>query len=154
MSIKIYTDGACEPNPGLMGIGYVIKKEEVIFSTGKLLGQGTNNIAEFQAVKSALEKCLELGLQNEQIVLYCDNDLVVNVVNGRWEAKHPNITTLATEVKEIKSSFSNLHILWIPNTNNGEADTLSRCGTLHPKIYPSFKQYKNKKNFFKKNKKF
>ncbi|GAJ21467.1 unnamed protein product, partial [marine sediment metagenome] len=51
MELDIYTDGACRGNPGPAAIGLVIKKQgQIIGEYGQIIGQATNNQAEYQAL--------------------------------------------------------------------------------------------------------
>ncbi|MCK5766881.1 MAG: ribonuclease H, partial [Candidatus Atribacteria bacterium] len=44
-------DGSCYPNPGSMGIGVVVYKDNVLVKKiSEYIGQGTNNIAEYSAL--------------------------------------------------------------------------------------------------------
>ena len=83
-NVKIYTDGACEGNPGPGGYGIVImtkindkiyKKE---FSKGYKLT--TNNRMELLAVIEGLKK-LKFSCN---VNLYSDSSYVVNAINKKW----------------------------------------------------------------------
>ena len=55
--LEIYVDGACSGNPGLAGIGILIKKDQkVIKEISKPIGEATNNIAEYSALIYALQE--------------------------------------------------------------------------------------------------
>jgi ribonuclease HI len=60
---KIQFDGAAIPNPGEMGIGVVLLENSTIITTisKKLPTIGTNNIAEYTALRTGISKALELG---------------------------------------------------------------------------------------------
>ena len=53
----IHFDGACQPNPGLMGIGWTIHDPDgnLIETGSRTAGSGTNNIAEYLALIEAME---------------------------------------------------------------------------------------------------
>ncbi|KKN17935.1 hypothetical protein LCGC14_0960810 [marine sediment metagenome] len=82
--MEIYTDGACIPNPGKGGWGFVVVSHDDVFAerSGGVLDT-TNNRMEFQAVIEALE-WLE---PDERVVIYSDSQLVVKVLNGEWNGK-------------------------------------------------------------------
>lgn len=86
MSITAYCDGACRKgNPGICAgafIVYYVKdgKQHLIYEEGFWLGQGTNNHAEYSALRHLLQ-----WLDNwKNVTIYCDSKLVVEQVNGRW----------------------------------------------------------------------
>ena len=55
----IYTDGACAGNPGMAGVGVVIKEHgETVRKISQNIGEATNNIAEYMAVIYALQEAL------------------------------------------------------------------------------------------------
>jgi len=81
--IEIYADGAITFNPnGIMSIGYIIiDGAKTLYEHSEKLKTGTNNVAEYLALISALEKALELGLENRLIDVYTDSELIVHIIN-------------------------------------------------------------------------
>lgn len=81
--IHIYTDGACEGNPGRGGYGIVMewigKSYIKEFSEGFQLT--TNNRMELLAVIKALEK---MKMKEVQITIFSDSKYVVDAVNQHW----------------------------------------------------------------------
>ncbi|MCV6587748.1 MAG: ribonuclease H family protein [Marinobacterium sp.] len=90
--LQVYCDGACEPNPGEAGSGVAVYRE------GKLNGlwyglynpQGTNNIAELNALHQALliaRQGIEQGLS---VQVLCDSMYALNCISKwakGWQAK-------------------------------------------------------------------
>ena len=78
--IKIYTDGGCEPNPGLGGYGAVLihpkKRAEVSGGFRKT----TNNRMEIFAAIAGLE----LLKQPCKVILYSDSEYLVNALTKGW----------------------------------------------------------------------
>lgn len=56
--LKLVTDGGCRGNPGLGAIGFILfaMDNRVIAKGGKLIGQTTNNRAEYLALIEGLEQ--------------------------------------------------------------------------------------------------
>jgi ribonuclease HI/ribosomal protein S27AE len=83
MSLKIYTDGACEPNPGPGGIGVVLldEKGDRRFSQGYRLT--TNNRMEL----TAAIKGLEAAEGTKQVTLYSDSKYLVDAMTNQWVRK-------------------------------------------------------------------
>jgi ribonuclease HI len=78
--IEIYTDGGCEPNPGLGGYGAVLvhpkKRKEVSGGFRKT----TNNRMEIFAAIAGLE----LLTQPCKVALYSDSEYLVNAMTKGW----------------------------------------------------------------------
>lgn len=84
----IYTDGSCEPNPGIGTWAYCeIKDNKIIkYNSGVEGIRSTNNRAEYKAAIEALKNTLE----NESIIVFTDSELLVNTANTwmyNWETK-------------------------------------------------------------------
>ena len=56
-------DGGSRGNPGPAGIGVVLRAEDgtPIVTLGRFIGRATNNVAEYRALITGLEKAKELG---------------------------------------------------------------------------------------------
>ena len=99
--IKVWVDGSCRDNGGknaLAGIGMVARRDDKnLFSIGRIVKGGTNNVAEYYAVIHVLR---ELRSYNrEDIVIYSDSSLVVNQVNGSWQIKNDELRKLRDSVQ-------------------------------------------------------
>lgn len=124
MKLKIYTDGACYPNPGRMGIGVVIKNgKNVIRTIAEAIGKGTSNIAEYQAVIKALKEARKL--KAKEIEIYSDSQLVVNQVNGNYSVKDEELKQLHAEVIRLKDDFKICNFIQIDREENRFANRLS-----------------------------
>ena len=88
-TIVVYTDGACQGNPGPAGSGVVVELPEGRRLEGcRSLGQGTNNVAELSAVELALDVLDQEGVQPDQAVaVLSDSDYTHGVLCKGWKAK-------------------------------------------------------------------
>jgi len=113
-----YFDGASKGNPGPAGAGIVIVNPEgrVIMEYSKELGIRTNNEAEYLALIELLQKALELGIRELEIM--GDSQLVINHVFGNWNINMPHLYTLYNQATELLAR-------WIPREKNQLADSLS-----------------------------
>ena len=130
--IEVYVDGLCEPkNPGGTGTcGFAI------FEDGKEIGAGatvigsgpkiSNNVAEYRALKSALERLIELGRRDEEIIVRSDSRLVVNQMSGNWNANAGLYIGSYLAALELAKKFRHISYEWIPRGLNQGADGLSR----------------------------
>lgn len=63
--IKVFFDGGCRPNPGLMEAAVVVRGAAHLFSE---LGYGSSADAEWLALLGALELSQSLGLGNAELI--------------------------------------------------------------------------------------
>lgn len=120
-----YTDGACLGNPGPMGIGFVLfENNKEIFKGSKSIGNGTNNIAEYNAVYFALLKALELGAKS--LIVRSDSLLVVKQLSGQYRIKEIHLRELKSKVESIIPKDFEIHFEHIPREENAIADKLSK----------------------------
>ena len=129
-SIKIYIDGACQPNPGAGGIGIYVKGDgiEESFSL-PLNGTVTNNIAEYQALIFSLKLINKKYLKSDEIFIFSDSNLVCMHFNEQWKCKDAKLIPLLQTAKDISQEFRNKIILrYIPREENSIADSLAKDG--------------------------
>ena len=75
--LKIFFDGGCRPNPGMMEIAVVVRGQPHIVRD---LGYGTNNDAEWLALIEAAR--IARSMEAPDMVLLGDSALVVSQANG------------------------------------------------------------------------
>lgn len=73
--IKIFTDGACEPNPGEAGTGLAVYQNNEISELwyGLYQSSGTNNTAELHGLKEGLLLAREKLSEGFSIAIFCDS---------------------------------------------------------------------------------
>jgi ribonuclease HI/pterin-4a-carbinolamine dehydratase len=120
--IKIYTDGGSRGNPGPAASGYVLfnGKDEIIESKGIYLGIATNNQAEYQALKYALEAAKKLKAKDLDI--YMDSLLIVNQIKGVYKIKSPDLLPLHKAIKDLLETFDSFSFTHVPRALNSLAD--------------------------------
>ncbi|MHC1635182.1 MAG: ribonuclease HI [Candidatus Methanospirareceae archaeon] len=126
MKAEIYFDGLCLPvNPGGIGCyGFVIRtKEGDIRECGVIGKNSTNNIAEYTALIKALERALELGVN--RAVVKGDSQLAIRQMTGVYGVHSENIFPLWKKAKALSKKFKEINFVWIPRSQNSEADALS-----------------------------
>lgn len=76
--IEVYTDGACIPNPGSGGWGFVVfENGKEIYRDWGGLNKTTNNIMEMTAIVQALE-----FLEGREATVYSDSQYCINGLNS------------------------------------------------------------------------
>ena len=120
----VYTDGACSGNPGPMGIGAVVYKGgKVLKEVSKAIGVGTNNIAEYEAVKAGLEEAITLGA--DAIEVRTDSRLVVQQLSGKFRVKSPHLREIKKEIDALAEGLE-VRYTWIEREKNELADKLAK----------------------------
>lgn len=139
MRYLVYCDGAVEPkNPGGWGIGgWVIKSED-----GQRLADGacdlgcyremTNNIAEYGAVRDALQfmlKCDKFGRKwtEADLIIRSDSQLVIYQLTDQYQCRTQHLKKLRDEIWILLEKFTGkVDFEWIRREENEEADAMSR----------------------------
>ncbi|MEM7816672.1 MAG: ribonuclease HI family protein [Candidatus Aenigmatarchaeota archaeon] len=122
--IKIYIDGASFGNPGKIGIGYLIYKDQQLLKTNSIfLGIQTNNFAEYMALIFSLIEVLSMN--EKKCEVFSDSKLLCEQINGKFKVKNKNIYPLYILVKNIISKFESFKLSYIERENNKEADRLA-----------------------------
>lgn len=122
--LLVYTDGGSRGNPGPSASGFVLQdtQERLVFEGGKYLGITTNNQAEYQAVKIALEKAKEFGARRLSFRL--DSQLVVNQLNGIFQIKNRDLWPIHQSIKELTKHFAKVSFTHVRREFNQEADAI------------------------------
>ena len=92
VEIKIFTDGACEPNPGEAGSGIALYRNNIASELwyGLYNPSGTNNVAELKALHQALIMAESELSKGGTVVIFCDSQYAINCVTrwaSGWEKK-------------------------------------------------------------------
>jgi ribonuclease HI len=82
--VVIFMDGGCTANPGKIAVAAVActPEGEIIAESARDAGEGTNNVAEYHALRHAIELANLLGARRPLFV--SDSRLIVQQVNGYW----------------------------------------------------------------------
>ena len=125
MAYKLQFDGCCEPNPGNIGIGVVVWNDDLekIIELSEQSGFGTNNQAEYIAVKRGLEELSKI--YSGSVLVQGDSQLIINQLKNEWKVKKRELKPLYAKVKELESKFQKMDYEWIAREENKEADNLS-----------------------------
>jgi len=135
--IEIYTDGACQSNPGPGGYGVVLIADGRRRELSGGFRKTTNNRMELFSVIRALR---ELDHPNSKVTVYSDAQYVVNMINGGyaqrwrrdgWTRNHGKDPAMNPDLWEILLDLCARHavrFVWV----RGHADNKenSRCDEL------------------------
>ena len=140
-TLELFTDGACQGNPGEAAVGVVIKENgKVIKEISKPIGQATNNIAEYTAVIYGLQEALILKAQ--KVTINTDSELLYHQIKGSYKIKHPNLKFLFDLVQHLSEGFKSLEYNIIPREKNQEADKLATQAIQKEQALPAGRQTK------------
>lgn len=129
--IEIHTDGGARGNPGPAAIGAVAESDgRVLFSISKTIGNTTNNVAEYTAVISVLEKLDQDKISSEKLSFVLDSELIVRQIVGQYKVKQPHLKDLhqqiVTLVKKLRQDgiIDRLTFRHVLRSKNKQADSL------------------------------
>ena len=135
MRLLIHTDGAARGNPGPAGAGAILRDAatgEVFGEVAQGLGRATNNVAEWTAVRLALEEARRLGAS--RVDLRMDSELVARQITGIYRVKHPDLKPIHAAVMALLRGFDGYTIGHVPRELNKDADRLSNVAIDGPSI--------------------
>jgi len=123
----MYADGASRGNPGPSSIGAVLYDTdgETVAEVSEVIGETTNNVAEYRALIAGLEAAIQLGVTRIQVRL--DSLLLVRQVRGEYRVKAPGLIPLHRRVRALVSSFDGFSIEHVRREKNTVADGLANA---------------------------
>lgn len=152
MKLIVHTDGGSRGNPGHAAIGVVVEKSqipnpnlqtkkeklsletstyELVTEFGKRIGETTNNVAEYSAVKEALkyinDQCPIHNIQQGKLLIqfYLDSLLVVQQLNGVFKIKDARLREFLFAIKSLEQEIGGeITYTHIPREENDRADAL------------------------------
>jgi ribonuclease HI len=121
-------DGACQGNPGPIGIGVSLCSENgnEIDSYCAFMGSGTNNRAEYLALLAALEMARKHKLSRFKVI--GDSQLVIKQVKGIYRCNKGDLVPLRDKAVELAKGFTHVEFEWVKREFNQRADELSKIG--------------------------
>jgi ribonuclease H / adenosylcobalamin/alpha-ribazole phosphatase len=121
---RLSTDGGARGNPGPAAFGYVLETEDgtVLAAHGEAIGTATNNVAEYRALVAGLEKALELGVEEVDVV--SDSQLLVRQMTGDYKVKNEALRKLWLEAEALARRLRKVTYRSVPREHNELADRL------------------------------
>jgi len=125
----IYCDGGSRGNPGPAASAFVVtEREKVVDKGSKFLGRETNNVAEYWAVKLAIEwisQNLDKLVFHDLIIVNLDSQLVERQLNGVYKIKNEKLKIIYNEIKSlIINNKLTVNFVWNYREKNQLADSL------------------------------
>jgi ribonuclease HI len=124
VTVKLSTDGGARGNPGPAAYGYVLEDEDgtVLAAHGERIGIATNNVAEYSALIAGLEKAIELGLDEVEVV--SDSELMVKQMRGEYRVKNEALQELWSRARRLAGQVGSVGYTAVRREHNKLADTL------------------------------
>ena len=124
MKAKLSTDGGARGNPGPAAYGYVLEAEDgtVLDARGETIGVATNNVAEYRALIAGLERAVELGIDEVEVV--SDSGLLVKQMQGEYRVKNEALRELNDEANFLERKLGRVRYKAVRREHNELADKL------------------------------
>ena len=124
MKATLWTDGGARGNPGPAAYGYVLETEDgtVLAAHGEAIGTATNNVAEYRALVAGLEKALELGVDELEVV--SDSELLVKQMRREYKVKNETLRGLHEQASDAAGRLGSVVYRAVRREHNELADRL------------------------------
>jgi ribonuclease HI len=138
------TDNQCT-SAGIMCYGWrILRGKRVIAHGHGTFARGENansNIAEYLALVEGLEALLDMGVEQELVVVFGDAKSVIHQMQGLASVSSAAVKPLYARAMRLSRHFKQLRWQWLPRKHNRGADLLSRHALKHlwndPVLYES-----------------
>jgi ribonuclease HI len=124
MKLIVHVDGGARGNPGPAAVGVVVStaEGEILEEASAIIGEATNNVAEYRGLLLGLERARALGATEVEVVN--DSELVARQVSGAYRVKHEGLKPLHREATSALAGFDGWTIRSVPREQNARADEL------------------------------
>lgn len=121
----MHVDGASRGNPGEAAIGVLLTDEQgnTIEEISQLIGQATNNVAEYKALIEGIRRALEY--LPEEAIFLTDSELVANQINGIYRVQEPHLQHLNQKAMELLSRLPRWRVNYVEREANHRAHRLA-----------------------------
>jgi ribonuclease HI len=113
-SATLFTDAGARSNPGPAAIAYRVLEDgiTVLEARAELVGEMTNNQAEYKALIVGLEASAALGMK--AVTAISDSQLMIRQLRGDYRVKSAEIRPLYTRVRLLESEFDGVEYEYRP----------------------------------------
>ncbi len=124
MKARLSTDGGARGNPGPAAYGYVLEAEDgsVLAAHGEAIGVATNNVAEYRALLAGLEKAVDVGVDELEVV--SDSELLVKQMRGEYRVKNEALRDLSLRASRLARRIGRVRWTAVRREHNELADRL------------------------------
>ncbi len=120
-----HIDGASRGNPGPAAYGVVVElaEGEQLAELAEVVGETTNNVAEYHALLAALAYTLEH--RHPRLKVISDSELLVRHIARAYKVKSPDLKPLYEQAKQKIAQLEVFSIAHVRREENREADRLA-----------------------------
>ena len=124
MRATLSTDGGSRGNPGPAAYAYVLEAEDgtVLAAHGEAIGVATNNVAEYSALVAGLEKAVEIGVSELEVI--SDSELMVKQMRGEYRVKNEALRDLSAQASRLAGKLGSVSYKAVRREQNKLADQL------------------------------
>ena len=124
MRATLSTDGGSRGNPGPAAYAYVLEAEDgtVLAAHGEAIGVATNNVAEYSALVAGLEKAIEVGVSELEVI--SDSELMVKQMRGEYRVKNEALRDLSVHASRLAGKLGSVSYRAVRREQNKLADQL------------------------------
>jgi ribonuclease HI len=121
---RLFTDGGSRGNPGPAAYAFVLEAEDgtVLDARGEAIGVATNNVAEYSALIAGLERAVEVGVDELEVV--SDSELMVKQMRGEYKVKNRALQDLFLEASRLARNLGRVTYTAVRREHNELADSL------------------------------
>jgi ribonuclease HI len=133
----INVDGGARGNPGPAGWGVVVQNPggQVVAELFGALPHATNNVAEYTALLSALDWCLEQGARSVHV--RSDSQLLVQQMLGAYKVKNEGLKPLYGRARLAAHKIGKVTFEHVPREQNADADRLANLAMNEAERLPA-----------------
>lgn len=124
MKARLFTDGGSRGNPGPAAYAFVLEAEDgtVLDARGESIGVATNNVAEYSALVAGLERAVETGVGELEVV--SDSELMVKQMRGEYKVKNRALQDLFLDASRLARKVGRVTYTAVRREHNELADSL------------------------------
>src|SRR5439155_27221605 len=124
LNARLLTDGGSRGNPGPAAYAFVLEAEDgtVLEARGETIGVATNNVAEYRALVAGLERAVEAGVRELEVV--SDSELLVKQMRGEYRVKNRALQDLFLEASTLARRIHRVTYTAVSREHNELADRL------------------------------
>ena len=123
--LRIFFDGGCRPNPGMMEVAAVTRGVAYVCTD---LGTGSSELSEWQALLHAVEIARTLGADDVELV--GDSASVINQANGITKCRDADMRQHLEAYRAAIAAFARVRLRQVKRSKNLAGIALAK---LHPR---------------------
>jgi ribonuclease HI len=95
---------------------------DTLAAHGEAIGVATNNVAEYSALIAGLQKAVELGVRDVEVV--SDSELMVKQMRGEYKVKNETLRELSLSASRLARGLATVRYTAVRREHNELADRL------------------------------